>query len=102
MAAGAGATGAAADTVPVGALIPPDPLPLPDAIALPLFVYGSLRSGQRAHRGYCRKVLAITPAQLWGRRRWLPSGYPILILPGAQCWPRPAPIPSGMHSARRG
>lgn len=54
---------------------------MPDAIALPLFVYGSLRSGQRAHRGYCRKVLAITPAQLWGRRRWLPSGYPILILP---------------------
>jgi len=26
-------------------------------------------------------VLAITPALLWGRCRWLPSGHPILTLP---------------------
>lgn len=56
-------------------------MPLTDASALPLFVYGSLRCGQRAHRRYCREALAITPATLWGRRRWLASGYPILELP---------------------
>lgn len=56
-------------------------MPATETTALPLFVYGSLRSGQYAHRRYCRKVLAITPALLWGRRRWLSSGYPILILP---------------------
>lgn len=52
-----------------------------DPTALPLFVYGSLRSGRDAHRRYCRKVLAIAPAQLWGHRSWLASGYPILSVP---------------------
>lgn len=52
-----------------------------DATALPLFVYGSLRCGQHAHRRHCRTLLAATAAGLWARHRWLPSGYPIITLP---------------------
>jgi len=48
---------------------------------LPLFVYGSLRCGHRAHRRYCRSLAAVIPATAWGRCRQLASGYPILHLP---------------------
>lgn len=47
---------------------------------LPLFVYGSLRRGQPAHRRYCRRA-AAQAAGVWGRLYLLPTGYPALEIP---------------------
>lgn len=49
--------------------------------ALPLFVYGSLRRGQPAHRRYCGAVRWVQAAGLWGRLYLLPTGYPALEIP---------------------
>lgn len=48
---------------------------------LPLFVYGSLRRGQPAHRRFCGRATVIPEAGLWGRLYQLAAGYPALALP---------------------
>jgi gamma-glutamylcyclotransferase (GGCT)/AIG2-like uncharacterized protein YtfP len=40
-----------------------------------LFVYGTLKQGQRNFAHYCRGVLAIEPAQVLGRLYYLSHGY---------------------------
>ena len=46
-----------------------------------LFVYGTLKSGQRNHGRFCRGVLLVEPAQVLGRLYQLPVGYPMLVVP---------------------
>lgn len=49
-----------------------------------IFVYGTLKVGQRNHAAYCRSVVAVTPAVVWGRLYHLSArGYPILEVPPA-------------------
>jgi gamma-glutamylcyclotransferase (GGCT)/AIG2-like uncharacterized protein YtfP len=46
-----------------------------------LFVYGTLKQGERNFPHYCRGVLAIEPACVRGRLYDLPYGYPMLDVP---------------------
>lgn len=46
-----------------------------------LFVYGTLRSGTRAHRRYCPNAIDSRPATVRGRLYQLSAGYPALELP---------------------
>jgi gamma-glutamylcyclotransferase (GGCT)/AIG2-like uncharacterized protein YtfP len=54
---------------------------------LRVFVYGTLKQGQRNHAHYCRGVLAIEPASVLGQLYYLshgqhlPYGYPMLQVP---------------------
>jgi gamma-glutamylcyclotransferase (GGCT)/AIG2-like uncharacterized protein YtfP len=46
-----------------------------------LFVYGTLKQGERNFAHYCQGVLAIEPACVLGRLYDLPYGYPMLEVP---------------------
>lgn len=52
-----------------------------DTSILRLFVYGTLKRGQRNHAAYCRGLLSAQPAQILGRLYDLPAGYPMLAVP---------------------
>lgn len=46
-----------------------------------LFVYGTLKRGQRNHEHFCRGVLAAGEATVRGRLYDLPYGFPALVVP---------------------
>lgn len=48
---------------------------------LQLFVYGTLKRGQRSHQRFCGRASAVEPATVWGRLYHLPAGYPMLCVP---------------------
>lgn len=48
---------------------------------LRLFVYGTLKQGQRNHRRFCAGATNIQRATLWGRLHHLDQGYPGLEIP---------------------
>ncbi|RMD84854.1 MAG: gamma-glutamylcyclotransferase [Candidatus Dadabacteria bacterium] len=50
---------------------------------LRLFVYGSLKRGQRYHRRYCRGAISVQEGIVRGRLYELPSGFPVLEVPAA-------------------
>ena len=45
-----------------------------------LFVYGTLKRGQPAHRRYCGDAVFITSGAVRGRLHRHPDGYPVLVL----------------------
>lgn len=48
---------------------------------LAIFVYGTLKSGQKNHEYFCGGVTQIQPATTIGRLYALPAGYPALEIP---------------------
>jgi gamma-glutamylcyclotransferase (GGCT)/AIG2-like uncharacterized protein YtfP len=48
---------------------------------LRVFVYGTLKRGQRNHDRFCRGVRQVYPATVVGRLYQLAGGYPMLQLP---------------------
>ena len=46
-----------------------------------VFVYGTLKRGERNHDRFCRGVLQVEQATMWGRLYHLPVGYPMLVVP---------------------
>ena len=48
---------------------------------LDVFVYGTLKRGQRNHEPFCRRALAVREATVRGRLYDLPCGYPALVVP---------------------
>lgn len=46
-----------------------------------VFVYGTLKRGQRNHDAFCGGVLAVEEATVRGRLYDLPAGYPALVIP---------------------
>jgi gamma-glutamylcyclotransferase (GGCT)/AIG2-like uncharacterized protein YtfP len=46
-----------------------------------IFVYGTLKRGQRNHERFCRGALAAREASVRGRLYDLPYGYPALVVP---------------------
>ncbi len=50
-------------------------------VLLDVFVYGTLKRGQRNHERFCRGVLAVREASLRGRLYDLPLGFPALVVP---------------------
>ncbi len=48
---------------------------------LKIFVYGTLKRGQRNHDRFCRGVLEVEEATLRGRLYDLPFGFPALVVP---------------------
>lgn len=46
-----------------------------------LFVYGTLKRGERSHERFCSQASCIEPAWTWGRLYALPQGYPMLKAP---------------------
>jgi len=50
-------------------------------VLLDVFVYGTLKRGQRNHERFCRGVLAVSEASLRGRLYDLPLGFPALVVP---------------------
>ncbi len=51
------------------------------ATPLRLFVYGTLKRGQRSHAHVCGGTVSIEPATISGRLFHLPDGYPMLVVP---------------------
>ena len=56
-------------------------MPQTEKILFRVFVYGTLKQGQRNFARYCRGVLNVEPAQVVGRLFDLPYGYPMLDVP---------------------
>lgn len=48
---------------------------------LNVFVYGTLKRGQRNHERFCRGVLTVREATVRGRLYDLPYGYPAVVVP---------------------
>lgn len=48
---------------------------------LSVFVYGTLKRGQRNHDHFCQGVLAVVEATVRGRLYGLPLGFPALVVP---------------------
>lgn len=48
---------------------------------LGIFVYGTLKRGQRNHDRFCRGVLTVVEATVRGRLYGLPLGFPALVVP---------------------
>jgi gamma-glutamylcyclotransferase (GGCT)/AIG2-like uncharacterized protein YtfP len=48
---------------------------------LNVFVYGTLKRGERNHERFCRGVLAVREATVRGRLYELPYGLPALVVP---------------------
>lgn len=48
---------------------------------LGVFVYGTLKRGQRNHDRFCRGVLTMAEATVRGRLYDLPLGFPALVVP---------------------
>ncbi len=46
-----------------------------------LFAYGTLKKGYGNHKRFCRKVMQVIPARVWGRLYLLEASYPALELP---------------------
>jgi gamma-glutamylcyclotransferase (GGCT)/AIG2-like uncharacterized protein YtfP len=46
-----------------------------------LFVYGTLKRGERNHQPYCHDVIDVQQAAVWGRLHHLAVGYPMLEVP---------------------
>ena len=46
-----------------------------------LFVYGTLKRGERNHAPYCHDVVDVQVAAVWGRLHHLTAGYPMLEVP---------------------
>jgi gamma-glutamylcyclotransferase (GGCT)/AIG2-like uncharacterized protein YtfP len=69
-----------------------------------LFVYGTLKQGERNFAQFCHGVLAIEPARVLGRLYDLPYGYPMLQVPpehvlaiGTCDYLRDAALPELLH-----
>lgn len=54
---------------------------LGEPVLLDVFVYGTLKRGQRNHERFCRGALAVREATVRGRLYDLPFGYPALVVP---------------------
>lgn len=52
-----------------------------EANRLAVFVYGTLKRGQRNHNHFCQGVLAVVEATVRGRLYDLPFGFPALVVP---------------------
>jgi gamma-glutamylcyclotransferase (GGCT)/AIG2-like uncharacterized protein YtfP len=50
-------------------------------VLLDVFVYGTLKRGQRNHERFCRGALAVREATVRGRLYDLPFGFPALVVP---------------------
>lgn len=50
-------------------------------VLLDIFVYGTLKRGQRNHERFCREALAVREATVRGRLYDLPFGFPALVVP---------------------
>ena len=50
---------------------------------LNLFVYGTLKRGQRNHEHFCRGLISVQEATVRGRLYELPVGFPALVVPEA-------------------
>jgi len=48
-----------------------------------VFVYGSLKRGERNHRRYCRGYIAAEAATVRARMYRQPAGYPMIVVPPA-------------------
>ena len=48
---------------------------------LNLFVYGTLKRGQSNHERFCRGLISVQEATVWGRLYELPFGFPALVIP---------------------
>ena len=71
-----------------------------------IFVYGTLKRGQRNHERFCRGALAAREATVRGRLYDLPHGYPALVVPrgdvqatGTRFYLSDAKIRSHAHAA---
>jgi gamma-glutamylcyclotransferase (GGCT)/AIG2-like uncharacterized protein YtfP len=53
---------------------------------LDVFVYGTLKRGQRNHEDFCRGALAVREATVRGWLYDLPFGFPALIVPEVEVW----------------
>jgi gamma-glutamylcyclotransferase (GGCT)/AIG2-like uncharacterized protein YtfP len=54
---------------------------MPAQPLLRVFVYGTLKRGERNHAAYCRGAVSAQPALVIGRLYHLPQGYPMLDVP---------------------
>jgi gamma-glutamylcyclotransferase (GGCT)/AIG2-like uncharacterized protein YtfP len=52
-----------------------------EPVLFDVFVYGTLKRGQRNHERFCRGALATREATVRGRLYDLPYGYPALVVP---------------------
>ena len=68
---------------------------------LRLFVYGTLKRGYWNHERFCRGVLSVEEAVVWGRLYELPSGIPVLRCPRRTSWPAAPPTRSPTWPHRR-
>lgn len=50
-------------------------------VLLDVFVYGTLKRGQRNHERFCREALTVREATVRGRLYDLPYGFPALLVP---------------------
>jgi gamma-glutamylcyclotransferase (GGCT)/AIG2-like uncharacterized protein YtfP len=79
------------------------------AVPFSIFVYGTLKQGERNFDRYCHGVLSIEPACVWGRLYYLSAGhhltygYPMLKVPpehilaiGSDDYQRDASLPSAL------
>jgi len=48
---------------------------------LRIFVYGTLKTGGRAHSHFCAEAIHIEPGTVLGKLYALPAGYPMLAIP---------------------
>ncbi len=46
-----------------------------------VFVYGTLKRGERNHDAYCGRAVSVEKATVRGRLYGLPAGYPALVVP---------------------
>jgi len=56
-------------------------LPPTEPIPFDVFVYGTLKRGQRNHDRFCKGVLSVQEATVHGRLYDLPLGFPALVVP---------------------
>ena len=54
---------------------------LEEPVRLDVFVYGTLKRGQRNHERFCRGALAMREATVRGRLYAPPFGFPALVVP---------------------
>jgi gamma-glutamylcyclotransferase (GGCT)/AIG2-like uncharacterized protein YtfP len=52
--------------------------------ALPVFVYGTLKPGEKLYHHISHTVKEVIPASIQGRLYDTPFGYPLLVEPGAE------------------
>jgi hypothetical protein len=54
---------------------------LEKTVLLDVFVYGTLKRGQRNHERFCQGALAVREATVRGQLYDLPFGFPALVVP---------------------